>query len=294
MKRLFSSRYSFSLLFLCILVCWSLISFFGYHIKLLPEKLPQPLYTYLTKEILPGEKIFLADARFDQLIWNYPELDIQPGSGISVKQAGGETLFYLISDRQLPRDFGKLPGFKIDKVVQDQNFSLFRFSKGDMAFRTLRLSSLIDKIRVNSSFYPGGAAFKEGQYITGPEPWNYISVRNADFDKKPRTLVSMHPLHGSDKYLQVISPALETPAQEIVFEWGVADSGKCGSCKQISVTVTQDTLKKEFKSADGVLQRAVLEGFDGRKPIGISITVENAGMRHFYIELTYTIPRQTT
>ena len=60
-------------------------------------KIPAKIELYLVKNALPGEAVFLDSALLDQLIWNYPDFNIYPGGGETIRSASSLNNFFILS-----------------------------------------------------------------------------------------------------------------------------------------------------------------------------------------------------
>ncbi|HOW50516.1 MAG TPA: hypothetical protein PLV42_00570 [bacterium] len=284
--------YNIAFVFLMLTALWGMVSFFSYHIAPLPERMPQPLLNALEAAARPGERIYLADQRFDQFVGSHPQFNIFPGSGKNASIAAADTQFFLIGGTSLRSDFAALEGFDRREVAFADGVTLWRFDKRGAQFAEYRLSdSFPDGASVRSSLYPDGSPLKDRAFITGRDPWQNIQVSGAEFGKKHRTALTAHPLHGADQWIELTVDPAQWKAPRISFEYGVADSGDCkGGCQPVRITITQDEKNIRLESKDALWQEAPLDGFAADRPFTVRIVAPHAGKRHFFCDVLFRAP----
>lgn len=289
MKKIFLNKYNLSLVFTIFIALWAAYSFFSYQIQELPDRLPDTLEKYLKENYLYGEPVILSEETLDQLVWKYPEYNIYPGGGKNAEKAAEFANFLLISYNGIPRAFKNLKDYEQKPVISEGIFSIHRFVKKDAGYLEYRSVNFFEKLKVTSVLRPEPSPLINGEYKTGPEPWNNVLIKSSDFFGKRRTAISAHPLGGADKFVYIELPPFRDGGAEVVFEWGVADSGECSNCNPVKAELTQDDKTLLLLSQDRVWQSKKLDGFVAGKPVKLSISANDAGKRHFHFDMVYRV-----
>gem|GEM_PF-911647 len=284
--------YNIAFVFLMLTALWGVVSFFSYHIAPLPERLPPAVLNALQAAARPGERIYLADQRFDQFVGSHPQFNIFPGSGRNASRAAADTQFFLIGDQTLPRSFAALDGFTIREIAYADGVTLRRFDKAGAQFADYRVSdSFPEGLMVRSSVYPAGAPFRDRLFVTGLDSWQNVQIKEGEFSKKPRVALAVHPLDGADKWVELTVDPARWQASRMLFEYGVADSGDCkGGCPPVKITLTQEERVITVESADGQWRTAPLDGFATGRPFTVRVAVDKAGKRHFFCDILFQVP----
>ncbi|HSA33124.1 MAG TPA: hypothetical protein P5077_05305 [bacterium] len=293
-----SPRTPYNIAFALILLTavWSVFSFFSYHIAPLPERMPGPLLDTLSREVRPGEPIYLADQRFDRFVGSHPQYNIFPGGGSNAPKAARASRFFLVVGASMPGDFGDLDGFSATVAAAVEGLTLWRFERTDGAPAEYLLSDAFpDGLVIRSSAFPDGAAFRNGEFVIGPAPWERAQVKSGEFGPERRTALSVHPLDGPDKWIELTADPARWRAAAISLGYGIAASGDCkGQCPPVTVTVTQEERERSFTTRDGVWQQAELKGFAADRPLTIRVVADKAGKRHFYCDLIFRAAGEVT
>lgn len=285
---------AFSLIMLTAL--WSIVSFFSYHIAPLPERMPAAFLDILSREVRPGEPIYLADQRFDRFVGSHPQYNIFPGGGLNAPKAARAARFFLVGGASMPGDFGDIEGFSSTVAAGSDGLTLWRFDRIDGAPAEYLLSDAFpDGLTVRSSAFPDGAAFRNGEFVIGPAAWERAQIKTGEFGPERRTALSVHPLDGAGKWIELMVDPARWRADAISIGYGIAASGDCkGQCPPVTVTVTQDERERSFTTRDMVWQQAELNGFAPDRPLAIRIVAEKAGKRHFYCDLIFRAAGEAT
>ncbi len=264
----------------------SFINVYFYQSRELPQKLPPKIESFIKKEALPGESVFLYTAMLDYLIFTYPELNLYPGGGDSRKSAAELNSFWLITNNGIPKEILSL---KSEKVLElcDDGICLLRFKKKG-GLLEYRASSFVEQFSIVSDDLSGFARWENGVFKTGHSAWQEIKRETKKFNGKFVDGVSAHPLE-SGKSTSITIPAQKELAGYIVFAGGVSDSGKCGKCPPVKVLIKQDDLSIPFVSSDGAWKELSLPGFVSNRPIQITFSAEESGKRHFSFDLIYRV-----
>ncbi|HNT27998.1 MAG TPA: hypothetical protein PKH10_07455 [bacterium] len=294
----FSSRtpYNIAFVFLMLTAIWSVFSFFSYHTAPLPERMPGPLLDILSREVRPGEPIYLADQRFDLFVGSHPQYNIFPGGGSNAPKAARAARFFLVSGASMPDDFDDIEGFSVTVAAEAEGMTLWRFDRTDGALAEYLLSDAFPEgLTIRSSAFPDGARYRNGEFVIGPMAWERAQIKSGEFGPARRTALSVHPLDGADKWIELTVDPARWRAEVILLGYGIASSGDCkGQCPPVTVTVTQGERTRSFETRDMVWQQAELREFAADLPLTIRIVAEKAGKRHFYCDLIFRTAGEVT
>jgi len=184
--------------------------------------------------------------------------------------------------------FSKFKDLKREIVSESGKIKLFLFKNKNQKKLEYRATMFIKKLFVTSSFEKEPVEFVDLKYKTGPKEWLSVSNGTATFEGKSMEMISAHPIHGSDAFVKVVIPPNSKKNSNLFFEGGIADSGKCGDCKPVKVTISQDDKEISFSTEkDGKLHNLELKDFISSKPVAVTIVAEHSGMRHFYFNIVY-------
>lgn len=288
--------YNIAFVLLMLTALWGVASFFSYQIAPLPERMPAAFLDLLSREVRPGEPIYLADQRFDQFVGAHPEHNIFPGGGSNAARAARAARFFLIGGASMPSDFRGLTEFEATVAATAEGMTLWRFDRTDGAPAEYLLSDAFpDGLTVRSSAFPDGAAFRNGEFVLGPAPWERAQIKSGEFGPERRTALSVHPLDGADKWIELTVDPARWRAAAISIGYGIAASGDCkGQCPPVAVTVTQEGRERSFTTRDMVWQQSELKDFAVDRPLAIRIVAEKAGKRHFYCDLIFRAAGEVT
>lgn len=292
MKLSSRTPYNIAFVFLMLTALWGVASFFSYQIAPLPEKMPPAIQKAIETDSRPGDRIYLADQRFDQFVGSHPQFNIFPGTGKNASIAAEDTHFYLIGGSSLRHSFAALKDFDHREIAYADGVTLWRFDKAGALFAEYRLSdSFPEGLMVRSSVYPDGSPRRNRLFVTGTEVWQNVQAGGGEFGRKSRTALSTHPLNGGDQWVELTVDPARWQAAEMAFEYGVADSGDCkGGCPPVKITVTQDEKIITLESKDGQWQSAPLNGFAPGRPFTVRIVADKAGKRHFFCDILLRAP----
>lgn len=84
------------LVFSVLLVLWVVYSFFSWHLRPLPKRIPAGIVSEINTKGFPGEPVFLSSQLMDEFVLNHPDLNIFPAGGESLKNAQTMPVFYII------------------------------------------------------------------------------------------------------------------------------------------------------------------------------------------------------
>ncbi len=285
MKSFFKNRYNIIFIFLFLVAFFSVFSFFSYQIQPLKEKMPKKIHLFLQKNLLKGEAIFLNEEFLDLFVLKYPKFNIYPAGGKEKETALSKNDFYLLSCYFSP-DFNFFKDFKHKRVAFQDGCSLFFLIKKGVNFKEIKASSFLKKFKVSSFYFPNGSKFDKEGFKTGLKHWQKIKIDARTFAKKKIEAIDCHPL-DKEKKIFITIPKQGKKFDEIVFEEGVADSGKYKGSKPVKILIFQGNLRKTFFSKDGVWQKIKLKDFDSTKEIHLEISTKDDGKRHFYFDIVY-------
>jgi len=285
LSKIGQNIYDLISVFFILLTVWSIYSFFSWHIKPLPDRLPEKIENYASENIIHGTPVFLSSELLDRLVLNYPALNIFPAGGNSLLNASFYNDFYIISGFQSLKCSRISKDYKSEIVVKDKGMSLIKCEK-ESNVREFFASSFLSDFIVVSGEKQKPVPFVKGKYFTGEKGWQKIGVEPAFFEGIQKIAINAHPL-DDNREIVIVIPPLDKNVSSIAAGFGVADSGKTRKGKPVSVTFSQDDKSFEFKSVDGKWIEEELVDFSSQLSIKVSIKTKSAARRHFYFDIKY-------
>jgi len=113
----YKNRYNLIFIFLSFVVFISIVSFFRYQIRELPDSLPESLEKTLKEECSKWEPVFLENALMDGLIGHYPDINFFAGDGKSKEIAGSYNQFCFLSIEEIPSVLNKLSNYNRKEIA---------------------------------------------------------------------------------------------------------------------------------------------------------------------------------
>jgi hypothetical protein len=286
LKKIRQNIFNITAIFFTVVTLWSIYSFFSWHLRPLPEKLPVGIENYISENLKTGEPLFLSSELLDRLVLEYPALNIFPAGGNSLKNASSYNDFYIISA------FNKLKCKNISKdlealtVLREEGFKLIKCTKKDSGKKVVYASSFLSRFTVTTGEEDTPAEFLKGQFITGDRSWQKINSGSSVFEGVLKFAISAHPLN-ENKIISVKIPPLDIDAVSIKGGFGIADTGVTRRSTPVFIKFYQDGKEKGFKSVDGKWMEEELKGFNSKEPINVTIKTQNAARRHFFFDIKY-------
>ena len=280
-------RYHIAALGFLIIFLYSLFILFTYRFKDIPDHLPTEIVKVVAQNSYEGMAIFTSSQFFDHLISRYPKLDIRAAGNKSWEQAEALHSFLLLTLDDNIDHFSDITGISIKELKKKDGITLYLFSQ-KKGIRTISLSSMIEKLKVSSSYHPKGSPFTLSRHKTGYRSWMYVGLISENFNKKTREGIWAHPLDKKGTFITVTTPPLPSAAK-VTFQSGITDTGKCTRCAPVTATLVQGEQTKIINAPEGKWGEVPLPNFDAKKPITITIATKKPGRRHYCFNLSYTM-----
>ncbi|MCK5808084.1 hypothetical protein KAH37_03750 [bacterium] len=283
------NRYHIAAIGFLLIFLYSLIILFTYRFRELPDSLPHTIVKTIEQSSYQGMPLFTASQFFDHLIKKYPQFDIRAAGNKPWKQTETLHSFLLLTLDDDVAHFGDRKNLTIQKLQEDSGVYLFLLTQKS-GKRILLLSSMIEKLKVSSSYHPKGSPFKLGVHKTGYKSWMYVGLLTENFNEKMHEGVWAHPLNKKGTFITIITPLMAT-ATQITFQSGITDTGKCKHCSPVIATIVQGEHTQKINAPEGDWKTVPLKGFNPKKPLTITITTEKPGRRHYCFNIAYTMKK---
>ncbi len=286
MKKFLPDIYNATLIFFTVITLWSIFSFFTWHTKPLPEKLPEEIEAYIDRNLKYGEALFLSSELLDRIVLNYPDLNIFPAGGNSLQNASHFKNFYIVSRYQPLNCRNISKTLSSSTLVRHNGFKLVKCKDKEADTIELYASSFIERFVVTVGKNNTPITFSRGMFSTGGRGWQRISAEPAFFDGRQIFAINAHPL-DKNKKIKIKIPPVEKNVDNIAAGFGIADSGVSRKPVPVIFTASQKEKSHTFQSVDGKWTKKPLKGFLPEKEIEVTIKTENSGRRHFYFDIIY-------
>ena len=275
------------LVFSVLLVLWAVYSFFSWHLRPLPKNIPEEIVKEINAKGFPGEPVFLSSQLMDEFVLNYPDLNIFPAGGETLKNAKSIKGFYIIESFESLACNDIAEEFREKELISSNGFVLKECSSLKNGEQSFTASSFIEKFTV--SVPPAKSVeFKRGAFKTGFNGWQKVETGSAQFNKKNIIAISAHPL-PEGKTIKIEIPSIDRKNLKIMFGYGIADSGKFKGSKPVDIKISQADKELVFHSVDGKWTEKELKGFSSFEPVTVNISTENSSKRHFYFDIRYVL-----
>ncbi len=268
-----------------VLFMLSLSLLFTFRTKPLPHDLPPKILAVLTDSRFRNMPVFTTTSLFDHLINRYPDIDIHAGGYTNSDHIPTTQSVLLLSLGNIPNAFDT-PNNRPTLLAQQAGVSLFLLSNR-RGIAEVALSASVNRLRVSSFYYPEGAPFRMGAFVTGHRSWTKVYTLTETFGGKQHEAIWCHPLDDG-KPITIVTPPLPR-ARSVRFASGITDVGKCSHCPPVTATLTQGTNRRTIAAKEGAWEEIPLSDFDATKPITITISTKKSGKRHYAFNLLYTV-----
>lgn len=285
MKKIFT-KHNAVLVFSIFLTTWAVYSFFSWHLKPLPQKIPAEIVSMIDSKGYFGEPVFLSSQLMDEFVLNHPDLNIFPAGGDTLSNAKSIRNFYIIESFQPLKCSTISKDFKEELLLSSNGYALKKCNSSKIKEEVINASSFLEKFIVTVSPSIEPVMFRRGSFKTGHNGWQKIEVGSAEFNNKNMMAISAHPLPENKKIIIEI-PSIDKNTSKITIGYGIADSGKHKGSKPVEITVLQLSNEIKIHSSDGKWIEKKLSGFSSFEPITVTISVEKSGKRHFFFDIRY-------